>query len=135
MRACHVLLCAVLACAPARACAEGFEGTLDRTGLQMTGPYWYSTGRVGYNLYRDTTTAFLVSRLTYDQLTANSGEVYLRGDTPWGIFIKGYIGGGSIAGGGLVDEDFPFPGFPYSRTSSAVSGNLSYGTVDLGYSL
>jgi len=109
------------------------DGTLDRPGVELGGRYWYSTGRIGYGYYGDTTTSLLVSRLTYEQLNANSGEIYVRGDTPWGIFAKGMIGAGSIGGGRLIDEDFPPVTFPYSSTSSTTSGSLSYGTVDLGY--
>jgi outer membrane protease len=118
---------------PAR--AEDGAPALDRAGLEVGGRYWYSTGRIGYNYYGDTTTSLLVSRLTYDQLTANSGEVYARGDTPWGFFVKGFIGAGSISGGHLTDEDFPPLTIPYSETTSTTSGTLSYGTIDVGYSV
>jgi len=111
------------------------DGTLDRSGLELGARYWYSTGRIGYGYYGDTTTSLLVSRLTYDQLSANSGEIYVRGDTPWGIFARGMIGVGSIGGGRLIDEDFPPVTFPYSSTSSTSSGSLSYSTVDLGYAI
>jgi len=43
------------------------DGTLDRAGFELGGRYWYSTGRIGYNYYGDTTTSLLVSRLTCDQ--------------------------------------------------------------------
>src|SRR5262249_39211569 len=111
------------------------DGTLDRAGFEFGGRYWYSAGRIGYNYYGDTTTSLLVSRLTYDQLTANAGEVYFRGDVNWGFFVKGFIGAGGIAGGKLLDEDLPPLTVPYSETSSTVSGNLSYGTIDVGYSV
>jgi hypothetical protein len=136
MRPTQLLIGLIAACAFAAAArAEDSGPNLDRAGLEFGGRYWYSTGRIGYNYYGDTTTALLVSRLTYDQLTANAGEFYARGDTPWGIFIKGFIGAGSISGGRLLDEDFPFPGFPYSETTSVAAGTLSYGTIDLGYSV
>src|SRR5215467_10153757 len=130
-----VLMALLAGCAPLSA-AGADDGTLDHAGLELGGRYWYSTGRIGYNYYGDTTTSLLVSRLTYDQLTANSGEIYVRGDTPWGIFAKGLIGVGSIASGHLIDEDFfPSATFPYSQTSSTTNGSLSYGTVDLGYAI
>ena len=127
-----LLLVACLAPMPG---ALADDGTLDHPGLELGGRYWYSAGRIGYGYYGDTTTSLLVSRLTYDQLSANSGEIFVRGDTPWGIFAKGMIGGGSISGGRLIDEDFPPVTIPYSSTSSTTSGSLSYGTVDLGYSV
>ena len=136
MRAKHFLLVLMVACAPGIACAEDTCGpTLDRSGLEFGGRYWYSTGRIGYNYYADTTTTLLVSKLTYDQLTGNAGEFYFRGDAKWGFFVKGFAGAGGISGGRLTDADFPFPGFPYSVTTSTASGTLSYGTVDLGYSV
>ena len=67
--------------------------------------------------------------------TANAGELDFRGDAKWGFFVKGFVGAGGISGGRLTDADFPFPGFPYSVTTSTASGTLSYGTVDLGYSV
>jgi hypothetical protein len=108
---------------------------LDRPGIELGARYWYSTGRVGYNYYGDTTTSLLVSRLTYDQLAASAGELYFRGDVSWGLFVKGFIGAGSISGGRLIDEDFPPLTLPYSETSSSTSGNLSYGAIDVGYSV
>jgi hypothetical protein len=126
-----IVLCVPLAAAH----AEEGGPSLDRlTGLEFGGRYWYSTGRIGFNYYGDATSAFLVSRLNYDGLTANSGEAYFRGDIAWGFFVKGTIGAGNIGSGRLFDEDFP-PGIdPYSKTSSDTSGSLSFGNVDVGYS-
>lgn len=136
MRA-RFLVLALTAMSAPLAQARGEDGGpgLDRAGFEFGARYWYSTGRIGYDYYGDTTTAFLVSRLTYDQLAGNAGELYLRGDTAWGIFVKGLIGAGSISGGRLLDEDFPPFVAPYSQTSSTASGNLSYGILDVGYSL
>jgi hypothetical protein len=123
-------------CVPLTAARAQDNGpNLDRlTGFDFGGRYWYSTGRIGYNYYGDTTSAMLVSRLTYDNLTANSGEAYFRADIAWGLFLKGTIGAGSIGGGHLFDEDFP-PGIdPYSKTSSDTRGTLNFGNLDLGYS-
>jgi hypothetical protein len=117
------------------AVAGDYGSDLASPGFELGARYWYSMGRNGYNYYGDTTTSLLVSRLTYDQLTANSGELYFRGDIPLGFFLKGFIGGGSIGNGKLLDEDFPPLTVPYSETTSAASGTLSYGTIDLGYSL
>jgi outer membrane protease len=135
MNACRPLIALALASLPIVAQADDNGPNLDRPGFELGGRYWYSTGRIGYGYYGDTTTSLLVSRLTYDQLTANSGEIYARGDIPWGVFIKGFVGLGAIAGGHLIDEDFPPVTFPYSETSSTTSGSLSYGTVDLCYSI
>jgi hypothetical protein len=104
-------------------------------GFEVGARYWYSTARNGYNYYGDTTSSMLVSRLTYEGLTANSGELYFRGDAASGFFLKGFIGAGSINAGHLRDEDFPPFALPYSQTTSATSGSLNYGAIDLGYSL
>lgn len=97
--------------------------------------YWYSSGKNGFNYYNDATTAQLNSRLTYDKLTAHSGEAFFRVDSPFNIFLKGYIGGGKIVGGNLFDEDFPPLEVPYSKTISDTKGNLDYANIDVGYTL
>lgn len=74
----------------------------------------------------------LASRLTFSGLTAASGETFATLEHSTGLFLKGYIGAGSIAAGQLNDEDFPAGG-AYSNTLSQSSGNLSYATADLGY--
>jgi hypothetical protein len=110
---------------------------LSKQGMEIGARYWYSTGETRYTLFGGTTTYTPLSRLTYSDLTANSAELYFRGDTPWRIFIKGYVGAGTIDGDHF-DEDFPVA-FPnnglYSRTQSSSDGKLRYGTIDLGYSL
>jgi hypothetical protein len=101
------------------------------TGLR----YWYSTAKNSYNYYGDTTTAFLVSRLSYDGLPAHSGEGFFRLDGPLGFFLKGYLGGGLIVGGHAYDEDFPPFEVPYSKTISDTKGSLAYVDLDAGYSV
>src|SRR3954471_8866392 len=95
--------------------------------------YVYTSGKNWYDLYNDPTPSQLNSRLTYDGLNANSGEVFFRVDSPSAIFIKGYYGGGSIQHGKLYDEDFPPAVSPYSKTVSDTSGSLQYGSIDVGY--
>ncbi|RTL62198.1 MAG: hypothetical protein EKK41_25700 [Hyphomicrobiales bacterium] len=107
---------------------------LGRPGFEMGGRYWYSTGRNAYNYYTDPTPSALISRLTYDGLSAHSGEIFFRGDTTSGLFLKGIVGAGAIGGGNLKDEDFAPYTVPYSQTTSATVGNLSFGSIDLGYS-
>lgn len=124
----------VIGKAPPVAFAPGWE-------LEGGGRYWYSWGRfqrdVGVGQGRGRS---LVSRLTYDNMTANTGEFFGRIDTPVNIFLKGFVGGGSISGGHLNDEDWNPPTFTdlllYSNASSGkVTGPLAYGTIDLGYNL
>jgi hypothetical protein len=100
--------------------------------VEVGARYWYSTGKNKYD-YFDTTGTVLVSRLTYDDTHANSGEGFFRVDHNNGLFLKGFFGAGSNSNGTLFDEDFPPVVAPYSRTSSGLDGNLRYLTVDLGY--
>jgi len=74
--------------------------------------------------------------LTYDT-TAATGELFARIDTASNVFVKGFIGGGKILSGNLHDEDWGLGNFqiPYSNTQSSVTGDLAYGTFDVGYSL
>ena len=79
-----------------------------------------------------------VSRLTYDDMESNGGEFFGRIDTPWNLFVKGYIGGSRMNDGHLNDEDFGTVLFgayvPYSNTlSPVVTGQTSYGVIDGGY--
>lgn len=75
----------------------------------------------------------LASRLIYSELDAVSEETFARFEHASGVFLKGYMGAGSITSGQLNDEDFPALA-AYSNTLSNALGNLSYATVDLGYS-
>ena len=78
----------------------------------------------------------LASRLTYDDDGTHGGEAFARLDTPFGLMVKGLIGGGD-SNGTLNDEDWglPFPTafIPYSNTLSTVDNEIDYGIVDVGY--
>jgi len=61
-----------------------------------------------------------------------------RIDTNSNFFLKGFVGGGSHLSGKMHDEDWVILGatVPYSNTlSNPVKGDLSYATVDFGYSV
>lgn len=75
----------------------------------------------------------LASRLIFSSLTSVSEEMFARIEHKSGLFMKGYLGSGSILNGHLNDEDFPAL-YAYSNTLSSAIGNLSYATVDAGYS-
>ncbi|MDX8527985.1 omptin family outer membrane protease [Mesorhizobium sp. MSK_1335] len=94
--------------------------------------YWYSSGEASKELY-NTNGAVMVSRLTYNDLGALSGEIFLNAThNPTGIFVKGFLSAAGIAQGSLTDEDFLKQ--PYSRTlSDQHSGRITYFTADLGY--
>ncbi|MCK9910325.1 hypothetical protein MXD81_14360, partial [Microbacteriaceae bacterium K1510] len=104
-------------------------------GFEIGGRYWYSWGRHKYDLgpprYVPELDYALTSRLTYDNMTASTGEVTARITAPHNLFAKGFIGGGSITGGHMNDEDFNIEGdrnvapnvkerIPYTVTNSEV---------------
>jgi len=79
----------------------------------------------------------LASRLTYDGMNTNGGELFARLDTRQNFMVKGLIGYGSGNNGHMNDEDWFFPFGPnfvaYSNTLSSVDDRIAYGTVDVGY--
>jgi opacity protein-like surface antigen len=98
--------------------------------------FWFSSGKIGAPqplLGFGPAPSQLISRLTYTDLNAYSGETFARADHASGFFIKGFVGAGGITRGNLIDEDFPGFGGAYSSTTSPVSGHLGYATIDLGY--
>ena len=65
-------------------------------------------------------------------------EFFGRIDTPWDLFVKGYVGGGTSGHSHLNDEDFLVGlgggPFPYSNTlSPIVDGRIGYRAIDAGY--
>jgi hypothetical protein len=123
--------------APARAgdwAFHGWEPPASYTG-EVGLRFWYGKAKTGKNLY-DPSGSFLVSRLSYDNLSIFSAEAYGRFDLNTGWFFKGLIGGGGFRKGTLKDEDFP-PGIsPYSATLSVLDNSSPfYATLDAGYNL
>ena len=81
----------------------------------------------------------VTSRLTYDDMRTQYSELFGRIDSPWNVFLKGYVGVGFTGSGNQTDEDSfvlsnpPRPA-PYSNSfSDKVNGHLNYAVVDLGY--
>ncbi len=103
--------------------------------FELGGRYWYSSATNRYDYYADATTAQRVSRLSYDGMTAHTGEIFGRLDSPYRIFVKGYAGGGGITRGTLYDEDYPPAVVPYTKTQSDIKSTLIYASGDLGYTL
>ena len=111
--------------------------------VELGGRYWYSSGRFQKDMApsvlgaQNPTTS--ISRLTWDNLTSHSGEMFGRVDSPFNVFAKGFVGGGNISGGKINDEDWglgaSFAGVNtgYSNTVGNATGDLSYATADLGY--
>lgn len=113
---------------------HGFDPPATYTG-EVGLRFWYGRSTTGKNLY-DSSGSFLVSRLTYENMSNYSAEAYGRFDLNTGWFLKGLIGGGGFRGGNLKDEDFP-PGIsPYSATLSVMDNSFpTYATLDIGYNL
>ncbi len=111
--------------------------------FEVGGRYWYSSARFQKDLPgSNASSTSLISRLTYDHMTTHAGEIFGRIDSPWRVFLKGFVGLGQITGGQMNDEDWglddnggaPFTG--YSNTSSNLdSTRMNYQTIDLGYDL
>ena len=71
---------------------------------------WFSSGTVGAPqalLGAPPLPSSIISRLTYENVQALSGETFARVDHRSGPFVKGFIGAGGVSRGTLVDEDFP----------------------------
>lgn len=97
--------------------------------------YWLGQSEFEFDLY-DFRGREHLSRLTDKNVTTNAAEGFWRLGHQDGVFLKGYLGGGSNTGGEFIDEDFP-PGIDvYSRTLSAQKhGRLNYLSFDVGYDL
>lgn len=101
--------------------------------------YWLSSGRYQKDLpaFTNSNTS-LISRLTFEDLNAQSGEIFARLDSPWKFFVKGYAGIGRIGGGTLRDEDWGlFTIAPFTSYSNTISNlddtKLNYAVIDAGY--
>jgi hypothetical protein len=102
--------------------------------FELGARYWFSTGRLAKDLFDDPRfSSNLNSRLTYSGLTTGTFEGFVRVNTSFGSYFKGYVGFSGLAHGSLNDEDFP-PGLvPYSNTlSQQQGGKLAYGSIDFG---
>jgi opacity protein-like surface antigen len=108
--------------------------------VEIGGRYAYGWGRfqkdIGLTKTIGAPQNLLISRLTYDDMNTNSGEVFARVDTPWNLMAKGFVGGGSGKSGRLNDEDWGIGGalLLYSNTlSQPVKDDITYGAIDVGY--
>ncbi|MBO0902760.1 omptin family outer membrane protease [Jiella sonneratiae] len=118
--------------APARAEEEVAVEAPDFTASFGT-RYFLSSGRTRYDLFT-VSGDDEVSRLTFDDMTTSSLELFGAIKHSSGVFLNGMIGLGWSDSGNLQDEDFEPYIFPYSSTDSELDDNrLHYGQVDLGY--
>ncbi len=106
-------------------------------GFEIGTRYVYSSGNFRKSLYRPANET-MISRLTYRDFDAHSGETFARLDhNPTGLFAKGFLGSGFVTSGGrLNDEDFPpgIRGNVYSNTLSKIrDGDVALSAIDAGY--
>lgn len=106
--------------------------------------YMYSWGRFqkdhdfGFANGTSVPNGIVTSRLTYNGLQTDSSELFGRIESPWNVFLKGYVGVGQTDSGNNNDEDsfVPLNGTraPYSNSySPKIDGDLAYAVADLGY--
>ncbi len=103
--------------------------------------YMFSSGRAQWEFAgTNAPTWFNNSKLTWNDLQTNSAELFGRVDTPWNVFLSGFIGAGATFSGGQNDEDFnasagaaAFTDNRYNNTFSTNNGSINYAVVDLGY--
>ncbi|UYN96494.1 MAG: porin family protein [Enhydrobacter sp.] len=101
--------------------------------------YWYSWGN--FQSANGPATSSLVSRLPYNNMEGHSGELFARLDSPFGVFVKGFVGGGGISAGTMYDEDWGLGNdlasepTGYEITRSGINGSFNYFTADLGYNV
>jgi opacity protein-like surface antigen len=106
--------------------------------------YMYSLGRfqkdqnTGFANGSSVPNGIVTSRLSYSDLRTNSSELFGRVESPWNVFVKGYIGAGQTASGKNSDEDsyvaLNGTRAPYSNSySPKIDGGIAYAVGDLGY--
>ncbi len=120
--------------APAVAPVSGWEA-------EAGARYMYSWGRFQKDhnsIMGNGPESSMTSRLTYNDLQTNSSELFGRIESPWNVFLKGYIGAGLTGHGNNNDEDSfvalngTVPAYSNSY-SPKIDGNIAYAVADLGY--
>ena len=132
MRGALVFAAALVAAAGAQA-----QPAEEPAGFELGVRYWLSSGMTRRAHDASSFSPILAnptSVLEYDDMWANSIELYARktfGEKWW---VKGYAGIGRINTGTFTDQDFIILGGDlfYAETVSGMDGDLKYGTVDIG---
>ena len=106
------------------------------SGLEFGVRYWLSSGmtRRSHDASRFPPLANPTSTLEYDDMWANSFELYARKTLGEKWWAKGSVGVGRINTGTFTDQDFIILGGElfYAETVSGMDGDLKYGTIDVG---
>jgi hypothetical protein len=99
--------------------------------------YWLSTGetRIAHNAQGiDPTLGNPTSILTYENLDANSVEMFGRIVFARRWFLKGLVGAGYITTGSFDDEDYNRGQVKFSDTTSSITdGTIAFGSIDFGH--
>jgi hypothetical protein len=99
--------------------------------------WWVTTGetKVSHNAQGlDPTLGNPTSVLVYENLDANTVELFGHQNFRDNLFLKGALGIGEINRGAFDDEDFDLGQIKFSDTTSSVpQGRIGYGWLDLGY--
>src|SRR5262245_50302034 len=127
MRGAWYFIAAMLAASAAQAQVQ--SQTAD--GLEIGVRYWLSTGNTQRSHDASSVDPTLLnptSTLTYDQLDANTLELFARKSLGSNWFVKGNVGLGKINRGTLTDEDFfLIGGAPFhTMTLTSTDGDLGY---------
>lgn len=99
--------------------------------------WWVSTGetKISHNAQGlDPSLGNPTSVLVYENLDANTFELFARQNFRNHLFLKAFVGAGDINRGAFDDEDFNAAQIKTSDTHSSVTqGRIGYGAIDLGY--
>lgn len=133
MRGAWFLGAAILVVAGARA-QEPPEAA---NGLEVGLRYWVGTGSTKRSHDASSFSPLLLnptSTLTYNNLDANTLELFARKGFGERWYVKGNLGLGTINTGTFTDQDFFISGgVPVmTQTTSAADGKLGYASVDVG---
>jgi hypothetical protein len=130
MRAVWIFVVAIVAAAGARA-----QEPVRSSDLEIGMRYWVGTGMTTSSHDASGVAPGLgnpTSTLTYDELGANTLELYARKGFGEAWFVKGNLGIGVISNGRFVDQDFFAGQALFLETVSGLSGKLYYGSIDIG---
>ena len=98
--------------------------------------WWGSTGetKISHNAQGlDPTLGNPTSVLVYENLDANTFELFARQNFRNDLFLKALVGGGNLNRGAFDDEDFNAGQVKFSDTTSSVTqGRIGYGVIDFG---
>ena len=131
MRTVWLAIAAMLAAGGAQA-----QPAEEAPGFEFGVRYWLSSGTTtrSHDASRFPPLANPTSTLEYDDMWANSIELYARKTLGEKWWVKGYAGVGRINTGTFTDQDFIIlnGALFYAETVSGMDGDLKYGTIDIG---